>query len=113
MRSIRNIIIIESSLFILLIGWLIILLMCSNTIPVNGLDSIKAIFTNTSSDNYRRYGLICLFSCFGIALTYAMFMVLMYFFRIDRKIVYGFNLTFYSLSASAMVVGLLLLFLNF
>lgn len=113
MRSLRNIIIIESSLFLLLIVWLVILLICSNAIPVNGLDSIKQILNNTASDNYKRYGLICLFSSFGIAFSYAMVMSLLYFFRVDRKRVYGLNLTFYSLSASAFVVGLLLLFLNF
>ncbi|WP_412032443.1 hypothetical protein [Malacoplasma muris] len=112
MKSLVKTILIECCLSVLLIAWLIILLISLNKIPVSGFETIQNLFVNTP-DNTKQYGAVALFGGVGLAIFYSMLMVFLYFIRTPRKLMYTLNIAFYSLSFSGVVVGLLLIFLNF
>lgn len=112
MKSLVKTLVIEGCLLILLIAWLVILLISLNIVPVSGFEAIQNLF-KPGGENNKLYGIAALFGGVGVAIIYSTIMVFFYYIRVSRKVMYFLNVSVYSITLASVVVGLLLIFLNF
>lgn len=112
MKSLFKTAMIEGCLAILLLAYAIILFMSTDIISVSGLDVLNNIFNGTSGE-YKLYGAIVLSVGIGWTIFYSMLMVFLYFMRTSRRVMFALNVGSYGIALAGVVVGGLLLFLNF
>lgn len=112
MKRIWKYLLIEIGLFVLLTGFIILLLMCIDVIKVNGFEVVSQLF-NPQNETYKKYGVIVIFTtCFAV-IVYLMLFALAKALYLHQKILYYSNTCFFALATSSAVVSILLLTINF
>ena len=111
MKKATKVYIIDGMLAVLLIIWLLVTLASFQLVHIDFLSGLTSNVMSLTGNKY--IGAIFIYAGIGFSIFYTLLVVLLYYWRLNKNLLFWMNVLSYSLQLSAVLIGVMMIVINF
>ncbi|EGZ30829.1 hypothetical protein [Malacoplasma iowae] len=111
MKKATKVYIIDGMLAVLLIIWLLVTLASFQLVQIDFLNGLTSSVTSLTGNKF--IGAIFIYAGIGLSIFYTFIVVLLYYWKVNKNLLFWMNVLSYSLQLSAILIGIMMIAINF